>query len=61
MAGPKIAKTADRSKNVEGVEAVPCPECGKPTRLVKRMKDREMGIAGGMYRSCSACTFAEKR
>jgi ssDNA-binding Zn-finger/Zn-ribbon topoisomerase 1 len=59
MAGPKIAKTADRSKNID-VEAVPCPECGKPTRVVKRVRDREMSIAGGMYRSCSMCEYAEK-
>lgn len=59
MAGPKIAKTADRSKNVE-VDAVPCPDCGKPTRIVKRMRDRELSVAGGMYRSCSACDYANK-
>lgn len=59
MAGPKIAKTADRAK-VEDQDAVPCPECGKPTRVVKRVKDREMGVAGGMYRACSVCEFANK-
>ncbi len=59
MAGPKIAKTADRSKNVE-VDALPCPDCGKPTRIVKRMRDRELNVAGGMYRSCSACDYANK-
>jgi hypothetical protein len=59
MAGPKIAKTADRNKNMEGNEP-PCPECGKPTRVVKRVRDRELNVAGGMYRSCSACDFANK-
>ncbi len=59
MAGPKIAKTADRSKNAEA-DAVPCPECGKPTRIVKRVRDRELGVAGGMYRTCSVCDFADK-
>ncbi len=60
MAGPKIAKTADRAKNIEVQDAVPCPECGKPTRVVKRVRDRELGVAGGMYRSCSVCDFADK-
>lgn len=60
MAGGKIAKTADRSRTTEMEETVPCPECGKPTRLVRRVKDRELGVAGGMYRSCSVCTFADK-
>ncbi len=59
MAGPKIAKTADRSKNSEE-QVVSCPECGKPTRIVKRVRDREMNVAGGMYRSCSACDYADK-
>lgn len=59
MAGPKIAKTADRSRNVEA-ETDPCPDCGKPTRIVKRMRDRELRVAGGMYRSCSACDYALK-
>jgi ssDNA-binding Zn-finger/Zn-ribbon topoisomerase 1 len=59
MAGPKIAKTADRER-LEDQDAVPCPECGKPTRVVKRVKSRELRIAGGMYRSCSVCEFALK-
>jgi hypothetical protein len=59
MAGPKIAKTADRTR-LEDQDAVPCPECGKPTRVVKRVKSRELRIAGGMYRSCSVCEFALK-
>jgi hypothetical protein len=59
MAGAKIAKTADRAK-LEDQDAVPCPECGKPTRIVQRVKDRELGVAGGMYRSCSVCEFANK-
>ena len=60
MAGGKMAKTADRLKSAEAGEGVPCPECGKATRVVKRVKDRELGMAGGMYRSCSVCTFADK-
>jgi ssDNA-binding Zn-finger/Zn-ribbon topoisomerase 1 len=55
------AKTADRAKNLQAVQEVPCPKCGKPTRVVKRVKNREMGIAGGMYNSCTACDFAAKR
>jgi hypothetical protein len=27
---------------------------------VKRVKDRERGIPGGVYISCSACDFYEK-
>ena len=57
----KAAKTADRARQIQGVEEVPCPKCGKPTRVVKRVKNREMGIAGGMYNSCTVCDFAEKR
>ena len=36
------------------------PKCGKSTRIVKRVKDRERGIPGGVYISCSACEFFEK-
>ena len=59
MAGPKAAKTAER-KGGQGDDAMPCPECGKPTRIVKRMKNRAMGVPGGIYRSCSVCTYAQK-
>jgi len=55
------AKTADRARNIQAAQETPCPKCGKPTRVVKRVKDREMGIAGGMYTSCTACDFAAKR
>ena len=55
------AKTAVRTKQGQGIQEVPCPKCGKPTRIVKRVKDREMGIAGGMYMSCTACDFAARR
>ena len=58
MAGK--AKTADRTRAAEGEQAITCPRCGKATRIVKRMKNREMNIAGGMYRSCSVCEYAEK-
>ena len=37
-----------------------CPKCGKPTRIVKRVKDRERGTPGGIFISCSACEFFEK-
>ncbi|MBI2818035.1 MAG: hypothetical protein HYX72_13965 [Acidobacteria bacterium] len=57
----KTAKTADRARKMDGAEVTPCPTCGKPTRIVKRMKNREMGIAGGMYLSCSVCDWAQKR
>jgi ribosomal protein L34E len=54
----KVAKTADRSKG-EMTEQV-CPKCGKPVRVVKRVRNRELSVAGGMYISCSACEYAEK-
>ena len=55
----KVAKTADRAKAGENPEQA-CPKCGKPVRVVKRVSNREMQIAGGMYLSCSACEYAEK-
>ena len=55
------AKTADRSRSAQAFQEVACPKCGKPTRIVKRVKNRAMGIAGGMYTSCTACDFAAKR
>ena len=55
------AKTADRARAGGGEQSAPCPMCGKPTRVVKRMKNREMKIAGGMYLSCSVCDFSEKK
>jgi predicted RNA-binding Zn-ribbon protein involved in translation (DUF1610 family) len=55
------AKTADRAKKAELADTPPCPQCGKATRIVKRMKNRSMGISGGMYLSCSVCDFAQKR
>ena len=54
------AKTADRAR-IDVEQAAPCPMCGKPTRVVKRMKNREMKIAGGMYLSCTVCDFNEKK
>src|ERR1700742_3792750 len=56
----KIAKTADRKKVMDTTKSTDCPKCGKPTRIVKRVKDRERDIPGGMYISCSACDFYEK-
>ena len=56
----KIAKTADRKKVMDTSKSTDCPKCGKPTRIVKRMKDRERSISGGVYISCSACEFFEK-
>jgi DNA-directed RNA polymerase subunit M/transcription elongation factor TFIIS len=56
----KIAKTADRKKMMDTTKSTDCPKCGKPTRIVKRVKDRERDIPGGMYISCSACEFYEK-
>ena len=37
----KIAKTADRKKIMDTTKSTDCPKCGKPTRVVKRVKDRE--------------------
>jgi len=56
----KIAKTADRKRVMDTSKSTDCPKCGKPTRIVKRMKDRERGVPGGMFISCSACEFFEK-
>jgi hypothetical protein len=53
----KIAKTGDRKKEMDTTD---CPKCSKPTRIVKRVKDRERGVPGGVYISCSACDFHEK-
>ena len=56
----KIAKTADRKKVMDTTKSTDCPKCGKPTRIVKRTKDRERNVPGGVYISCSACEFYEK-
>jgi DNA-directed RNA polymerase subunit M/transcription elongation factor TFIIS len=56
----KIAKTADRKKVMDTSKSTDCPKCGKATRIVKRVKDRERNIPGGIYISCSACEFYEK-
>lgn len=54
------AKTGDRKKSVDTTQGAACPKCSKPTRIVKRVKDRERGVPGGVYISCSACDFFEK-
>jgi RNase P subunit RPR2 len=56
----KIAKTGDRKKVMDTTKSTDCPKCNKPTRIVKRVKDRERGIPGGVYISCSVCDFYEK-
>jgi len=56
----KIAKTADRKKVMDTTKSTDCPKCGKPTRIVKRVKDRERGVPGGVFISCSGCEFFEK-
>jgi hypothetical protein len=56
----KIAKTGDRKKVMDTTKSTDCPKCSKPTRIVKRVKDRERGVPGGVYISCSACEFYEK-
>jgi hypothetical protein len=56
----KIAKTADRKKIMDTSKSTDCPKCGKPTRIAKRVKDRERNIPGGIVISCSACEFYEK-
>ena len=61
MAVGKTAKTGDRARTAVVTEEVPCRKCGKPTRIVKRIKDRALGIAGGMYYSCTVCEYAEKK
>ena len=56
----KIAKTGDRKKEMDTTKSTDCPKCSKPTRIVKRVKDRERGVPGGVYISCSVCEFHEK-
>ncbi|HZY63204.1 MAG TPA: hypothetical protein VFE38_11815 [Edaphobacter sp.] len=56
----KIAKTGDRKKVMDTQKSTDCPKCSKPTRIVKRVKDRERGTPGGVYISCSVCDFFEK-
>jgi DNA-directed RNA polymerase subunit M/transcription elongation factor TFIIS len=56
----KIAKTADRKKIMDTTKSTDCPKCGKPTRIVKRVKDRERNVPGGIFISCSGCEFHEK-
>jgi DNA-directed RNA polymerase subunit M/transcription elongation factor TFIIS len=45
---------------MDTTKSTSCPKCGKDTRIVKRVKDRERGVPGGIYISCSACEFFEK-
>ena len=45
----KIAKTADRKKEMDTTKSTDCPKCGKPTRIVKRVKDRERGSTRGDF------------
>jgi hypothetical protein len=56
----KIAKLANRDKVMDTSKSTDCPKCNKATRIVKRVKDRERGVPGGVYISCSACEFYEK-
>ncbi|MES2221441.1 MAG: hypothetical protein V4587_10790 [Acidobacteriota bacterium] len=45
----KIAKTGDRKKEMDTTKSTDCPKCSKPTRIVKRVKDRERGVPGGVF------------
>jgi DNA-directed RNA polymerase subunit M/transcription elongation factor TFIIS len=45
---------------MDTTKSTDCPKCGKATRIVKRLKDRERGTSGGIFISCSACEFHEK-
>jgi transcription elongation factor Elf1 len=56
----KVAKLANREKVMDTSKSTNCPRCSKATRIVKRVKDRERGVPGGVYISCSACEFYEK-
>jgi len=47
----KIAKTADRVKVMDTTKSTDCPKCGKTTRIVKRVKDRERGVPGWLWSS----------
>jgi RNase P subunit RPR2 len=55
-----LKKMGHREKVMDTTKSTDCPKCSKPTRIVKRVKDRERGIPGGVYISCSACDFYEK-
>ncbi len=56
----KTAKIAHREKVMDTTKSTDCPKCGKPTHIVKRLKDRERGVPGGVYISCTVCDFYEK-
>jgi hypothetical protein len=45
----KIAKTVDRKKVMDTSRSTDCPKCGKPTRIVKRVKDCERGAPRGLW------------
>jgi len=51
----KIAKTGDRKKEMDTTKSTDCPKCSKPTRIVKRVKDRERGVPAA---STSRAPFA---
>ena len=55
-----LKKMGHREKVMDTTKSTDCPKCSKPTRIVKRVKDRERGVPGGVYISCSACDFYEK-
>ena len=44
----KIAKIANREKMMDTTKSTDCPKCGKATRIVKRTKDRERDVPGGV-------------
>src|ERR1700760_4672378 len=55
----KIAKTGDRKKVMDTQKSTDCPKCSKPTRIVKRVKDRERNVPGGVYIWCPGAPFLE--
>lgn len=55
----KIAKTADRKKVMDTSKSTDCPKCGKPTRIVKRVKDRERGVPEGFLFPARRVSFSK--
>jgi hypothetical protein len=54
----KIAKTADRKKVMDTSKSTDCPKCGKPTRIVKRVKFLFRAQRVSSSRSCRRSLLA---
>ena len=56
----KIAKTGDRKKVMDTTKSTDCPKCSKPTRIVKRVKDRERAFRAECIFRAPHASFYEK-